>query len=143
MLLENKDAMIYGCGGSIGGAVARAFVREGAKVFLAGRTLAKLDAVAKEISAEGGVAATAQVDALDEQAVEKHATAVAEKGGGIDVSFDAISMGNRRWAPHLELSREGFTGTLITAITTHYLTARAAARRMIKKGSGVIWPAQP
>jgi uncharacterized protein YbaA (DUF1428 family) len=68
MLLENKNALIYGAGGAIGGAVARAFAREGAKVFLAGRILAKLDAVAREISAVEGAAETAQVDALDEQA---------------------------------------------------------------------------
>ena len=72
MLLQNKNAVIYGGGGAIGGAVARAFAREGAKVFLASRTLAKLDAVAREISATGGGAETAQVDALDEQSVEKH-----------------------------------------------------------------------
>ena len=71
MLLENKNAVIYGAGGAIGGAVARAFAREGAKVFLAGRTLAKLDAVAREISAVGAAAETAQVDALDEQVRHK------------------------------------------------------------------------
>jgi len=43
MLLQNKNAVIYGGGGAIGGAVARAFAREGAKVFLTGRTLAKVD----------------------------------------------------------------------------------------------------
>jgi len=42
MLLQNKNAVIYGGGGAIGGAVARAFAREGARVFLAGRTLARL-----------------------------------------------------------------------------------------------------
>lgn len=56
MLLENKNAVIYGAGGAIGGAVARAFSREGATVFLAGRTLAKLDAIAAEIAAAGGTA---------------------------------------------------------------------------------------
>ena len=69
MLRETKNAVIYGAGGAIGGAVARAFAWEGAKVFLAGRTLAPVDAVAREISAAGGVAETARVDALDEQAV--------------------------------------------------------------------------
>ena len=64
MLLQNKNAVIYGGGGAIGGAVALAFAREGAKVFLAGRTLAKLEKVAREISAAGGAAETAQVDAL-------------------------------------------------------------------------------
>ena len=73
MLLENKVAVIYGGGGSIGGAVARAFAREGASVFLAGRTLATLDQVAGEIRAAGGTAEAAQVDALDEEAVDGHA----------------------------------------------------------------------
>jgi NAD(P)-dependent dehydrogenase (short-subunit alcohol dehydrogenase family) len=94
MLLENKNAVIYGGGGAIGGAVARAFAREGARVFLAGRTLATLDAVAEEIRSTGGVAETAQVDALDEQAVDEHADAVAEQAGGIDISFNLISHGD-------------------------------------------------
>ena len=38
MLLEDKNAVIYGAGGSIGGAVAKESAREGARVFLAGRT---------------------------------------------------------------------------------------------------------
>ena len=73
MLLEKKNAIIYGAGGAVGGAIARAFAREGARLFLAGRTQASLDAVAREIAAFGGKVETAQVDALDEQAVEKHA----------------------------------------------------------------------
>ncbi len=77
MLLENKNAVIYGAGGSICGAVARAFAREGAKVHLAGRTLESLEEVAQEIRSTGGVAETAQVDALDEQSVDQHAEAVA------------------------------------------------------------------
>src|ERR671914_1278717 len=77
MMLENKNAVIYGGGGSIGGAVARTFAREGAKVFLAGRTQAKLEEVAEEIRSAGGVAETAQVGALDEKAVDEHADAVA------------------------------------------------------------------
>ncbi len=76
MLLEKKNAVIYGAGGAIGGAIARAFAREGAKVFLAGRTRASVDAVAEEISAAGGAIETAQVDALDEHAVETYADAV-------------------------------------------------------------------
>src|SRR5207248_3551240 len=84
MLLTNKNAVIYGAGGAIGGAIARAFAREGAKVFLTGRSLPSVDAVASDILATGGVAETAQVDALDELAVEKHLSAVVERAGGID-----------------------------------------------------------
>lgn len=93
MLLESKNAVIYGGGGSIGGAVARAFAREGAKVHLAGRTMESLEQVAEEIRAAGGVAQTAQVDALDETAVDEHAAAVAAGVGGIDISFNLISHG--------------------------------------------------
>ncbi len=96
MLLEDKDAVIYGAGGSIGGAVARAFAREGAKVHLAGRTLESLEEVAEEIRSAGGVAETAQVDAIDETAVDRHADAVAASAGGIDISFNLISVGDVR-----------------------------------------------
>jgi NAD(P)-dependent dehydrogenase (short-subunit alcohol dehydrogenase family) len=138
VLLENKNALIYGGGGSIGGAVARAFAREGAKVFLAGRTLSTLDRVAEEISAVGGAAETAQVDALDEQAVDRYADAIAESAGAIDVSFNAISHGDVHGTPLLEMPFEDFARPITNAIKTQFLTARAAARHMVKRGSGVI-----
>ena len=88
MLLEHKSAVIYGGGGSIGGAVARAFAAEGARVFLAGRTLEPLEAVAEEIRGAGGAVETAQVDALDESAVKGHANAVAAEAGTLLLTSD-------------------------------------------------------
>src|SRR6266511_2579657 len=139
MLLENKNAVIYGAAGAVGGAVARAFAREGARVFLTGRTLAAIDAVAREIAATGAVAETAQVDALDERAVEKHIGAVAAKAGGIDVSFNAISIRDVQGIPLVELSREDFSLPIVTGPTTRFLPAPAAARRMVERGSEVIF----
>jgi 3-oxoacyl-[acyl-carrier protein] reductase len=138
VLLEEKTAVIYGGGGTIGGAVAQAFAREGANVFLAGRTSAALDAVAEGISNAGGRAETAVVDALDEDAVDRHADAVAEKAGGIDVSFNAIGHGNVHGTPLLDMPYEDFARPITTAIRSQFLTARAAARQMVKSGSGVI-----
>jgi 3-oxoacyl-[acyl-carrier protein] reductase len=139
VLLENKNAVIYGGGGSVGGAVARAFAREGAHVILAGRTSAALDAVAEEISDAGGRAETASLDALDEDAVDRHADAVADKTGGIDVSFNGISYGEVvHGIPLLEMRYEDFAGSISTAIRAQFLTARAAARHMVRRGSGVI-----
>src|SRR5213595_3508925 len=103
MLLENKVAVIYGAGGKIGGAVARAFAREGARVFLAGRTLAKLEAVAADIAAAGGAASAAVVDALDARSVDEHAEAVP---GGIDISFNLISHGDVQGTPMAEMDVE-------------------------------------
>src|SRR5215204_4506454 len=138
MLLESKNAVIYGGGGAIGGAVARAYAREGAKVFLAGRTLATLERIAGEISTAGGVAETAQVDALDEQAVEKHIGEVVEQAGSIDVSFNAISIRDVQLTPLVDMPATDFLSPIVTGATTHLLTARAAARRMAERGSGVI-----
>jgi 3-oxoacyl-[acyl-carrier protein] reductase len=137
MLLEHKVAVIYGAGGPIGGAVARAFAREGASVFLAGRTKAKLDTVADDIRAQGGVAHTAVVDALDAQAVDAYVDAVAAQAGAIDISFNVISYGDVQ-KPLAELSVEDFTQPITNAMRTHFLTTKAAARHMIKRGSGVI-----
>src|SRR4051812_14185925 len=96
MLLRRKNAVIYGAGGAVGGAVARTFAREGANVFLAGRRLESIDMVAKEIAADGGVVEIAQVDALDENAVEQHIDAIAKEVDRIDVVFNAIGFDSRQ-----------------------------------------------
>jgi 3-oxoacyl-[acyl-carrier protein] reductase len=137
MLLENKNAIIYGAGGAIGGAVARAFARQGARVFLAGRTQAKLDRVAGEIRSHGGVADTAVVDALDEQAVDKVVDAVAAQAGSIDISFNLVSYGDVQ-EPLAEIAVEDFLRPITNAMRTQFLTTRAAARHMVKRGTGVI-----
>jgi 3-oxoacyl-[acyl-carrier protein] reductase len=138
VLLEGKNAVIYGGAGSIGGAVARAFGREGATVFLTGRTLAKLDAVAEEIRAAGGAAETAEVDALDEAAVDRHADRVATETGGIDISFNLISHPYTHGTPLAEMAVDDFMAPVEVAARTTFLTARAAARHMIPRRSGVI-----
>jgi 3-oxoacyl-[acyl-carrier protein] reductase len=138
MLLEGKNAIVYGGSGSVGSAVARAFAREGARVFLAGRTLATLEEVAAEISAAGGVAETAQVDALDEKAVEEHADEVAEKARGIDISFNAIFNDDVQGKPLSEMPFEDFARPITNAMRNQFLTARAVAQHMVERGSGVI-----
>ena len=137
MLLEHKVAVIYGGGGAIGGAVARAFAREGAWVFLAGRTVAKLDAVAAAIRAQDGRVETAVVDALDEQAVDAFVADVAATAGAVDISFNAIGYGDVQ-QPLMAISLADFLQPISIAIQTQFLTARAAARYMIPRGAGVI-----
>jgi NAD(P)-dependent dehydrogenase (short-subunit alcohol dehydrogenase family) len=132
--LEGKNAVIYGGGGSIGGAVARAFAREGATVHLAGRTQETLDAVADDIRSRGGRAETAVLDALDEAAVDAHADAMPS----LDISLNVISHGDVQGTPLAEMSLADFERPVVTAIRTMFITTRAAARRMIRQGSGVI-----
>lgn len=138
MLLKHKVAVIYGAGGAIGGAVARTFAREGARVFLSGRKLAAIEAVAHEIVATGGEAEAARVDALDEDAVEQNAASVAQETGRIDVALNAIGFRTVQGVPLIDLSREDFISPIATWTTAQFLTARAAARHMVQKRSGVI-----
>ena len=140
MLLKDKVAVIYGAGGAIGGAVARAFASEGANLFLTGRRLAPVEAVAEEVNSAGGAAEAAEVDALDEQAVDEHLEAVIEKAGRVDISFDAVGIPGTKLlgVPLVELEVEQFSLPISTYTTSYFLTARLAARRMIPNKSGVI-----
>jgi 3-oxoacyl-[acyl-carrier protein] reductase len=138
MLLEGKNAVIYGGGGAIGGAVARAFAREGARVHLAGRTIEPLERVAEQVRAAGGTAEVAVVDALDEAAVDAHADQVAAAAGSIDICVNLISHGDVQGTPLVEMSLADFERPVHTAVRTMFLTSRAVARHMIRQGSGVI-----
>ena len=140
MMLKDKVAVIYGAGGAIGGAVARAFAREGAKLFLTGRHRAPVEAVAKDIVSAGGSAEAAEVDALDEQAVDKHLQSVIDKAGRVDISFNAVGIPNAKilGVPLVELDVEQFSLPITTYTRSYFLTARLAARRMVPNKSGVI-----
>lgn len=139
MLLEDKVAVIYGAGGAIGGAVARAFAREGARLFLTGRHLAPVEAVAKDIVSAGGSAEAAEVDALDEQAVDEHLESVIDAAARLDISFNAIGLPNPRVrVPLVEVDVEQFSLPIATYTRSYFLTARLAARRMVANRSGVI-----
>jgi NAD(P)-dependent dehydrogenase (short-subunit alcohol dehydrogenase family) len=137
MTLNNKVAVIYGAGGAIGGAVARAFGREGAKVFLTGRYLAPVKVVAQDVVASGGSADAAEVDALDEKAVDTHLQSVIDKAGRVDISFNAIGIpGPKIRVPLVELDVEQFSLPIATYTRSYFLTARLAARRMVANRSG-------
>jgi NAD(P)-dependent dehydrogenase (short-subunit alcohol dehydrogenase family) len=121
MLLSDKVAVIYGAGGAIGGAVARAFAAEGAQVFGAGR----------------------EVDALDEEAIDQHLQSVVASAGRVDISFNAIGIPDSTvvGVPLVDMDAERFSRPIADYTTSYFLTARLAARRMLAQGSGVIMTA--
>jgi NAD(P)-dependent dehydrogenase (short-subunit alcohol dehydrogenase family) len=137
-LLIGKNAVIYGAAGAMGSAVARAFAREGAQVFLAGRTLDKVDVLARELVGTGARAFPAGVDALDRASVEKHLGDVVRQHGHIDVSFNLIGLGGKQGDPLVSMNVDSFSESITQAVRTHYLTATAAARHMSPRKSGVI-----
>ena len=140
-ILQNKCAVVFGAGGSIGAAVAREFAAEGARVFLAGRTKPSLEAVAGQITAAGGKAEATVVDALDDTGVNRYLDGVAKQAGRIDIVVDltgplATDYGNGKVA--VELPVDEFMAALTTIVRSHFITARAAARHMTQQKSGVI-----
>lgn len=133
-MLEGKTAVVYAAGGAIGGAVARTFAREGARLVLTGRDVEKLDALAEELGAE-----TARVDALDEQAVEAHLDSVVDRAGGVDISFNAVGPGPApERLPLTALGVDVFSRPIAFYTRSNFITATAAARRMSARGSGAI-----
>jgi NAD(P)-dependent dehydrogenase (short-subunit alcohol dehydrogenase family) len=138
-MLKNKVAVIYGAGGAIGSAVAHAFARAGAKLFLTGLHLAPVEVVAKEINSAGGFAEAAEIDALNEHAVDKHLQSVTNKADRIDISFHAVGIPNPKIRlPLVELDIEQFFLPIGTYTRSYFLTARLAAKYMIPNESGVI-----
>lgn len=138
MQLEEKVAVVYGGGGAIGSTVAARFAKEGARVFLAGRTRSKLDATARAIATAGGWAEVAELDALDQRQLEEHAAGIAAREGRLDIAFNAIGLLHVQGTPLAELSFDEVAGPLLGYARTNFLTARAVAPHMIRGKSGVI-----
>ena len=140
-LLQNKHAIIFGASGAIGQAVAKEFVAQGATVFLSGRRLASVEQVAAMVQKDGGIAYAAEVDALDEQAVQTYLDSVAQQAGSIDILLNATGPQAKDYGEGtstLELPLEQFLMPLSTMVPSQFITARAAARHMVRQHGGVI-----
>ena len=140
-LLTHKHAVIFGAGGAVGTAVAKEFAAQGATVFLSGRTLGAIEQVAQQIHKDGGIAYAAQVDALDEQAVQAYLDRVAKEGGSIDILLNTMGPQPKDYGnatSTMELPLEQFLLPLSTLVPSQFITARAGARHMVQQHSGVI-----
>jgi 3-oxoacyl-[acyl-carrier protein] reductase len=138
MMLHDTNAIVYGAGGSLGGAVAKALAREGATVFVTGRTLATVERLAADITANGGKAEAAAVDALDTGAVDRYLSQLKRRGLSLDVSFDAIGLEDLQGTALIDMQLEDFMRPVRIAMQTQFITCTAAARIMKEQRSGVI-----
>jgi 3-oxoacyl-[acyl-carrier protein] reductase len=138
MILQNKNAIIYGAGGSLGGAVAKALASAGAKVFLTGRTINSIQKIADEIHASGGSAYVDLVDALDEKAINSHLDKVVQQVGTVDISFNATGIDVVQNIPLVNMTADDFIRPITLMMQTRFLTAISAGKVMMQQGSGVI-----
>jgi 3-oxoacyl-[acyl-carrier protein] reductase len=140
-LLEDKIALVFGAGGAVGSAVAGEFAARGAQVFLSGLTRSRVQDAANEITSTGGRATVAEVDALDEGVVNGYIDQVVGTAGRIDILFNAvgpqpIEYGNA--TSTIELPLEQFMLPITSMVRSHFITARSAAKHMMKERSGVL-----
>jgi len=135
---ENKNAVIYGGGGSLGSSIAKAMARAGATVFLAGRNLAPVKKVAEEIIASGGRAEAAAVDAMNGSQVDRWIEHIISGGRTLDLSFCAINYQVVQNIPLVKMKLEDFVRPVTVAMQSHFLTATAAGKIMMRQRAGVI-----
>ena len=138
MLLQSKTAVIFGAGGSLGRAIAQAFAKEGAMVFVSGQHLDPVQQLANEIVFDGGRAEAFEVDALNKTAVDDHISDIISKAGKIDISMCLIRTEDLQGIPLVDLSVEDFTRPIKRIMESQFITGTAAGRAMMKQGSGVI-----
>jgi 3-oxoacyl-[acyl-carrier protein] reductase len=138
MLLQHKNVVVYGAGGSLGGAVAKALAGAGARVFLTGHRLPSVQKIANEILTAGGSVEADEVDAFNEDAIRLHLERVVQKAGKVDISFNAVGVDVIQNIPLTEIAVDDFVRPVTLTMQTRFLTAIAAGKVMMRQGSGVI-----
>jgi NAD(P)-dependent dehydrogenase (short-subunit alcohol dehydrogenase family) len=139
--LSNKHAVIFGAAGAVGAAVAREFAAQGASVYLSGRHLESVRKLAAELQVCTDEVQSAEVDALNEAEVNAYLAEVVRQAGRIDIAVNLMGQRPDEYSngvPSLEVPLEHFTLPLTKLVPSQFITARAAARHMVKQDSGVI-----
>ncbi len=135
---RGKVAVVIGVGAraGAGAALCRRFAREGLHTFVAGRTQAKIEAVAEEISASGGAATAVVTDTTQSADVCALLDRAIAEGGSLDLVV--YNAGNNRFSSVLDMTDEFFEEVWRIGCFGGFLVGREAARRMLPQGSGSI-----
>ena len=136
MKLKEKVAIVTGASKGIGKAIAEAYAREGASVVLASRSTDLLEAIEKEIGAQGGKAMALPVDVTSAESVNAMVDRTMDAYGRLDILVNnaGISMAH----PSEELPAEAWQRAMETNLSGTFYGCQAAARVMIPQGGGCI-----
>lgn len=138
MLLDGKNIVIFGGSGAIGSAMARAFVTEGAHVWLGARRHDRSEIVAEKLRASGGKVGTFIVDCLDESGTTKAISDLAQNIGGIDVAVNATSFMHNQGSAIDDLDLATFLSPIDNFLTSLFNSSKAVVPHMGKLRQGVI-----
>ncbi|MDQ1077629.1 SDR family oxidoreductase [Pseudoroseomonas cervicalis] len=137
MQLNDKVALITGASSGIGAAAARLFAAEGARLVLAGRDRARLDAVLRDIEARGGAAIGLTGDLRDPAMAAALVQAAEETFGGLDIAFN--NAGDTGPAlPLQELAPAQWQAVIDANLTAAYLGARQQIPALLRRGGGSL-----
>ena len=136
MRLQSKIALVTGAGVGLGGAIARRFAAEGASVLCSDLDPAKAEKTAGDIAAKGGTAAAMRADVSVAADCEAQVAETVARFGRIDIAVNNAGIAMHKLA--LDMTEADWERVLRINLTGSFLTAQAAARRMVDQGGGRI-----
>lgn len=138
MLLKGKVAVIFGGSGAIGTAIAKVFIREGARVYLCARDLNKLQNIAAQLHQLGSVVHTASVDVLDSHSINNTVAQISQETGGLDLVINATSFIHNQGKEILELNLDEFVGGIHPFLTAQFNISKAVVPFMNSDRGGTM-----
>lgn len=126
-----------GARSGVGGALCRRFAKEGLHVFVAGRTQAKIDDVAKDLRERGGTATAVAGDCTVTADMVGFFDAV-ESETGAPPGLVVYNAGNNAFSSLVDMSDDFFEDVWRVCAFGGFLCGREAAKRMIPNGGGTL-----
>jgi len=133
MVLENRNLLITGASSGFGAHFARIAVQAGAKVAICARRVSRLEALRSELENAGGTAVAIEMDIADEASVVAGFQHAEQQLGSLDTVIANAGMNSEGMA--IDMSAEEVNRVMSTNITGTFLTAREAAKSMMKADS--------
>ena len=135
--LKGKVAIVTGASSGIGRAAAKLFAAEGAKVVVAARRAAELEALVAEIARDGGTAVALAGDVQSEAFAKDLVALAVSRFGRLDIAYNnAGTLGEM--GPSTGISEAGWSAALATNLTSAFLGAKHQIPAMLEHGGGSI-----